>query len=83
MLELFVFILGLVAAYLFTFAVRDLSGMVFQALADTSKPYEDQKKYLLVLHKVNGVSHYVMIYLKAFASAAFGAWVLWVAIAIR
>ncbi len=83
MLELFLFILYQVAAYLVAYAVRDLSGMTFQVLADTTKPFEDQKKYLLVLHRVNGVSHHTMTYIKAFGAAACAAWVIWLVILVR
>lgn len=83
MLELFVFILAIAAACLVMWAVRELSGFLFTAMADTAKPFEEQSKVVICLHKVNNVTHISLGQLKAVGALAVAAWVIWLAILIR
>nr|UVX62870.1 MAG: hypothetical protein [Bacteriophage sp.] len=83
MLELFVMILCIAAAWLVAFGVREVTNMAFQYTADVGKTFEDQVTSVKVIHRINMVSHYTMIYLKASGAVLFAVWLMWLAIVIR
>lgn len=83
MLEIFIFLLCLVAVYLVSFGLRELTNMIFHFTADVTKTFEEQTKAVRLFQRANMFFHHVMIYSKVFGSLTFAVWVILLAIAIR